>query len=359
MHRDVAARLLFVILLLVVGWAAFSVVAPFLAGFTWAAVLVATFRPFHRRLEAAFRGRQWAATLVVTVLVAAFVVVPVVLVAFQATQAGVAAFRWIQASYESGGADLAWAGRWPWLDDAVTHGKALVGLANVDLHAAIVAGLQRLANVVAATGPSLVGGAVGLAFSFVVMLVGIPLFFANAESITSAAAGMLPIPAADATRMIADLGAMTRSVFVSVGLTAAAQAALGGVALEVLGVPHAVPFTAAMFFLALLPAGTAVVWLPAAIWLALTGHTTKAILLIAWGGGVVSTIDNVLRPFLAGGDVKLSGVTLFLGMFGGMAAFGVVGLFLGPIVLYVFQELVAILRRDIYGEANTSSYVVP
>jgi predicted PurR-regulated permease PerM len=269
----------------------------------------------------------------------------------------VAALRWIQASYESGGADLALAGRWPWLDDAVTHGKAVVGLANVDLRAAAVAGLQRVATVVAATGPSLVGGAVGLLFSFVVMIFGLPLFFANANAITSAAAGLLPIPAADAARMIEDLGAMTRSVFVSVGLTAAAQAALGGLALGVLGVPHAVPFTAAMFFLALLPAGTAVVWLPAAIWLAATGHTTKAILLVAWGGGVVSTIDNVLRPFMAGGGVKLSGVTLFLGMFGGMAAFGLVGLFLGPIVLYLFQELVAILRRDIYGEAEKAEYV--
>src|SRR5512141_2966738 len=128
MHRDVTARLLFVILLLVVGWAAF---------------LVMTFRPFHGRLEAAFGGRQWTATLVVTVLVAAFVIVPVVFVAFQAAQAGLAAFRWIQA------------------------------------------GLQRLATFVAASAPSLVGGTAGLAFSFIVMLVGLPLFFANATHIKS------------------------------------------------------------------------------------------------------------------------------------------------------------------------------
>ena len=67
-----------------------------------------------------------------------------------------------------------------------------------------------------------------------------------------------------------------------------------------------------------------------------------------WGAGVVSTIDNVLRPLFAGQGAKVSGMTLFLGMFGGMAAFGLVGLFLGPILLYMTRELLAILRRDIY-----------
>jgi predicted PurR-regulated permease PerM len=150
---------------------------------------------------------------------------------------------------------------------------------------------------------------------------------------------------------------MTRSVCISVGLTAAAQAALGGVALWVLGVPLAVPFTAAMFFLALVPGGTGLVLLPAALWLAVDGHTTRALLLVVWAVGVVGTIDNVLRPLLVGGGVKLPGMTLFLGMFGGMAAFGIVGLFLGPIVLYVFQELLAILRRDIYGEKAKEEFV--
>jgi predicted PurR-regulated permease PerM len=132
------------------------------------------------------------------------------------------------------------------------------------------------------------------------------------------------------------------------GVTAAVQATLGGLALFVLGVPYAMPLTAVMFFCALLPAGTAIVWIPAAIWLATAGSMGKAIALAGWGAGVVSTIDNVLRPLFAGRGVNLSGMSLFLGMFGGVAAFGVVGLFLGPIVLYVARELLAILRRDIY-----------
>jgi predicted PurR-regulated permease PerM len=77
------------------------------------------------------------------------------------------------------------------------------------------------------------------------------------------------------------------------------------------------------------------------------------VFMVVWGGGVVGTSDNVLRPLLAGRGVKLDGITLFFGLVGGMAAFGLVGLFLGPIVLYTLRELVAILRRDVYAAVET------
>ena len=86
MYRDTTSRLLFVLLLLAVAWFAGQVIAPFIAGLTWAAVLVVTFRPFHRRLQRACGGRQWVAPRLLTLLVAAFVIVPVTLVAVQAVQ---------------------------------------------------------------------------------------------------------------------------------------------------------------------------------------------------------------------------------------------------------------------------------
>ena len=349
MNRSVTTRILFLILLLVVLGAAFQVIAPFLAGFTWAAVLVAAFRPFHRRLERTFGGRKWAATTTVTLLVAAFVVVPIVVAAVHAVQGGVDAVRWVEANYENGGSGLGLGERWPWVTVALERSKSLVGLADVDLRAKAMSALVALGNLVIAKGPALIGGMLGLAFSFAVMLVAMPVLFGNGERYSEAVADALPIPAEDARRIVGQLSVMTRAVFMSVGVTAAVQAVLAGLALLVLGVPYVVPLTAVMFFCAVLPAGTAVVWGPAAIWLAAIGHPWKAVLLVAWGGGVVSTIDNVLRPLLAGKGVTISGGLLFLGMFGGMAAFGIVGLFLGPIALYMSGELVAILRRDAYG----------
>jgi predicted PurR-regulated permease PerM len=357
MYRDTASRLLFVLLLLAVAWSAVRIVAPFIAGLTWAAVLVVTFRPFHRRLRAAFGGRDWPATTVVTLLVAAFVIVPVTAAAVQAFQGAVAGFEWAQSIRQGTAAGPSLVEAHPWLGDLVDQGKRLVGLANVDLRAMGVRALQGLAAFLAAAGPALVGGALGLGFSFLVMIVGVPVLFAHGEHMRDAIASALPMPLDDAQRILQDVGDMTRSVFISVGLTAAVQALLGVIGFVALGVPRPVTLGAVMFFMALIPGGVALVWVPVAIWLAANGHSWSALLMVLWGGGVIGTSDNILRPLLAGRGVKLSGVMLFLGMFGGMISFGIVGLFLGPMILYTLQELVGILRRDVYGKAEAARSV--
>ena len=139
---------------------------------------------------------------------------------------------------------------------------------------------------------------------------------------------------------------MTRTVFISVGFTALVQAGLGTIALLVLGVPNAFTLGAAMFFVALLPGGTALIWVPVAIWLGTNGHEWKAVILVAWGAGVISTIDNVLRPYFAKDGVKLPTMMLFLGLVGGLFAFGIVGLFVGPIVLYLLRELTTAMQQE-------------
>ncbi len=354
MNRDVTTRLLFVALLFVVVWSAIQVIAPFLGGFTWAAVLVVTFRPSHRRLARALHGKTWAATTILTLLVAAFVVVPISVAAVQAAKGGVAAFDWIQQQYQSADSSAGPPMLPPWLAGTLDNGKRLVGLDHVDLRAAAISGLQRVAQFLAVQAPVILGSTLGLVFSFLVMIAGMPILFSRGETLVEALASALPLPLEDARRILGDIGDMTRSVFVSVGLTAAVQAALAWAAFFALGVPRPVSLTAVMFFAAILPGGVVLVWAPVALWLAAAGHTGSALLMAGWGAGVVGTIDNVLRPLLAGRGVKIEGTTLFLGMIGGLIAFGLVGLFLGPILLFATTELVAILRRDIYADRPAS-----
>jgi predicted PurR-regulated permease PerM len=346
MKQDSTTRVLFAILLVFVLVVAYRVVEPFLSGFVWAAVLVATFNPFRNRLERHFGGRSKTATTVVTLLIASCVAVPILIAAAKALQEGIAATQWVVTNYRAGGMDLGLADRWPRLNGAIEHVKSLLGMGQVDLKATVVSGLEKLLQFVAQKGPALVGGALGMAFSFGVMLVAIPLLFTNRARITETLTGALPVPDEDAKRIVRELILLTRSMFTSVVLTAAVQAALGGAALLALGVPHVLSLTAVMFFCAVLPGGTAVVWVPAAIWLAANGHPAKAVILFIWGAGVVSTIDNVLRPLFAGKGVELPTTVLVFGTLGGMLAFGLVGLFLGPIVLYLARELVATLKHS-------------
>src|SRR5262249_59003655 len=109
---------------------------------------------------------------------------------------------------------------------AITKVKDLVGLANVDLNALGVNALKRVAAFVAVKGPALVGSAFGMGWSFLVMLGGMPLFFVHGQRFSRAIFEALPVPEADALRILGELRDMTRTVFISVGVTAAVQAAL-------------------------------------------------------------------------------------------------------------------------------------
>ena len=144
MNRDATNRVLFVILLIFVLVSAYRVIAPFVTGFTWAAVLVAAFRPVHERLKSALGGRVGAATAAVTLLVAAFVVMPLLAAAAAAVQGGMTAIQWIETGHLDGWLDLGLGDRWPWTNDAIDRAKALFGLETLDLKSMAVSGFVKI-----------------------------------------------------------------------------------------------------------------------------------------------------------------------------------------------------------------------
>jgi predicted PurR-regulated permease PerM len=98
--------------------------------------------------------------------------------------------------------------------------------------------------------------------------------------------------------------------------------------------------------------GTAVVWGPAVIWLFVDGHPIKALILLVWGAAVVSTADNLVRPYLVGRGVKMHTLLVFFGILGGIVAFGLIGVFLGPIVIALFLFLVEVARREYFEPSS-------
>jgi predicted PurR-regulated permease PerM len=144
-----------------------------------------------------------------------------------------------------------------------------------------------------------------------------------------------------------------RGMIVGAGLTALTQAALATVIYLALGVPRAPVLGALTFVCAFVPAvGTAVVWGPVAVGLALKGQVVKAIVLGALGALGISSIDNVLRPLMQrwGGNLQLPAFVLLLAAFGGLAAFGPKGLILGPLSLRLSVEVLTLAREA--REAN-------
>jgi predicted PurR-regulated permease PerM len=108
---------------------------------------------------------------------------------------------------------------------------------------------------------------------------------------------------------------------------------LGGLTFWALGLTAPVFWGVVMAVFCLLPLGAWIVWLPAAIWLMATGHVARGIVLIAVGAGIVSAVDNFLRPLLLAGRTKLNGLLMFISLLGGVSAFGILGIMLGPVIV--------------------------
>jgi predicted PurR-regulated permease PerM len=137
-------------------------------------------------------------------------------------------------------------------------------------------------------------------------------------------------------------------------MVAAVQGTLGGITFWLLGLPSPVTWGVVMTLLCTLPiVGAWLVWLPAAIGLAMSGDYTKAIILAIVGQFVISTIDGVLRPILVGQRAKLHELVIFFSVLGGLKYFGLLGILLGPVVMSIAYGLLSVLLQSQTGSGKT------
>ena len=179
--------------------------------------------------------------------------------------------------------------------------------------------------------------------SLFVMLFAMFFLLRDGHTLARQVRDLLPIPEAARDRLMTD----TRDLIIaSVGaglVVAAVQGTIGGITFWLLGIPAAVIWGVVMAFCSLIPlVGAALVWVPTALWLLLSGDVMRGIILILIGTFGIGLADNVLRPLLLAGRTTASGLVVFLGLLGGAAAFGFIGLVLGPIVLVTAGSLLRV-----------------
>jgi predicted PurR-regulated permease PerM len=182
------------------------------------------------------------------------------------------------------------------------------------------------------------------------------LFFMlrDGDAMSRALRDRLPFSEEENGRLIGD----TRDlVIASVGaglIVAAAQGLIGGVAFWLVGIGAPVFWGVVMAFSSLLPlVGAALVWVPAGIGLLLSGAIGRGVLMLLIGAFGISMADNVLRPLLLSGRTSISGLVIFFGLLGGAAAFGFIGLVIGPIILVTTARLLRSLRRPDLSDVSS------
>ena len=331
---DRLLRLAVIVALLV---ACFEILAPFLGAIVWGSIIAVTLFPVFVRLTAWFRGRRgWAATLI-ALLLFAFIVVPLVMI----------------------GASVATGVEW-----AIAHKFDMEELSNTRLPEWVV-GVplvgSRLEAWWTSVSPNLselvnqmlpyvkdsaiwllkrgtVAGAALLQLVVAIFIAAILL--ARHEASAGAVHGFAHRVGDDRGGQLLDLAARTvRSVSLGVIGSAFAQAVLSAIGFWVCGVPAVGVLGFLTFLVAVIQLPTLIVWVPAAIWLYYTGETGWAVALGLWGLLVINMIDNVLRPLLISQGAKLPLILIFIGVLGGLIAWGFLGLFIGPTILAVCYTL--------------------
>jgi predicted PurR-regulated permease PerM len=322
------------------------VLRPFLVPLLWAAILAYVTWPLYHRAALRTRRRELtAAGFASGVAIGLGIPVALILVnlAREITQIAGELIAWQQA-----GAPLP-----AWLTESEYARRALELARSSDFLKPERAGewLARGGNAVAGSIVSLASGLARNLFKFTVMLIGLYAFYASGERLVELGRRLAPLlfPVAPA-HFVESVGESVRAVMIGLTGTALAQGVLAGVGMAVAGVPSPFVLGTATALVAVLPGGSTTISLLAALWIGWQGHVGAAIGLAIWAVVVVGSMDNFLRPLLISGRVPISFIVVFLGILGGLSAFGVIGIFLGPVLLSVAFTLLNEFSRS--GEAR-------
>ncbi|MCX5724676.1 MAG: AI-2E family transporter [Nitrospirae bacterium] len=329
---------------------------PFLMPVLWAALLAHLTFPLHVRLTAFVRGREAVSASCLTLLVLALVVMPIsllgLLLAREASTAEQTIREWIASGALQQQFDQ--VRTWPVIG---IFSRRLGGgslLTPDSLEQGLLAASTFLSRFFLDQVGDLLKNAFLLVTDFFLMLFVLFFLLKDGKQWLAALQEVIPLESSHKQRIVDRMDQTIRAVVKGMGLTAIVQGLLAGLAYGALGMPFPVVLTAVTVMLAPLPfGGTALVWGPAGLYFLLVGPLWKALVLWGWGLGVVSMIDQFLRPWLIGQAVQIPVLFLVFSVLGGLALYGLIGLFVGPVLVSLLMTTIQIYREE-YQNADTT-----
>ena len=344
--RELAARR-FLFALLIASLALVGYVAwPLATALLLAAVLAVVLAPVQRRLTRWLGGRRGVAAGILVLAVLFLLVGPLLgLTAFLVKEAADGA-RFVVDTVRSEGV----SGLIEYLPGPLA-GYAQEALERLgDLGAFVQKQVtEQGARAAGAVAAALVATG-SLVFDLAMMLIALFFLLVSGRELVAWVDSVSPLRPGQTRELLDEFKKVAYAVIVATVATAAVQAVVAFVGYLIAKVPHPVFFGTITFFIALIPAiGAAGVCLFAALILLATGHPYMAIFLAAWGTVVVGLIDNVVKPYLIKGELEMGGAVVFFALIGGIGAFGMVGLLIGPLAVATFLTLLRMYRRDLIG----------
>lgn len=312
---------------------AFVVLQPFLVPVLWAGILVYVTWPFYLRLRARLPGQPNLSALLMTLLLALVLILPVVWVLLLMRSEAADVYQKLMAQVNQGHVELPpELRRLPWVGSRL---GAFFDRINAD-PAALQAEIRNATNWLMDHSADLLGGVGRNLAKMGFALLTVFFLYRDGEAVVlQVREVMLRMLGHRTEDYIEAIGATTRAVVYGIVLTAAAQGLLSGIGYAVAGVEGAVFLGAVTTLIAMVPFGTPFAWGSISIWLLVQGQVAAGIGLALWGTLVVSWVDNFIRPMVISSATRIPFLIVMFGVLGGLAAFGMVGLFVGPVILAV------------------------
>ena len=342
MNQAQMNRIPLIIMLVLISLLFFYLIRQFIMAILLAGIFSAMAQPIYKKFEEWFAGKKNLASLTTLLIVFLIIFLPLLavlgIVAQQAIRISQSVSPWIQK----------------WLAEPTAFGEMLKGLpfyGSLQQYQSVI--LQRLGEVVGGMSNALINYIQSITFStiysiflFFVFLYTMFFLLQDGKRVLERILYHLPLPGNIEQRLLERFTSVTRAAIKGTLVIGVIQGSLAGMAFWVVGIDSAVFWGTVMTFLSIIPAvGSALVWVPAVIVLAFSGEIFRAVGLLAFCGLLVGSVDNVLRPWLVGRDIRLHELMIFFSTLGGITMFGLVGFIIGPIIAALFVTI-----WDIYAE---------
>lgn len=325
----------------------FTILSPFLATLTWALAIGVITYPLYERFLKRCNGRETTAAGLMTLAVVVALILPLIGLIFILSQEAALAYQYLGGT---NGAHL------PALEDILRHPsvapwleavRPLTSSMNLELDAMLLPAVKKMLSGLLGYSSGIIKDFLGFLIKLILMV--ISLFFVYRDGMHFMGRFWLVVAIGEGLKstITGTIARVLKAVMYGIGLTCLVQGTLGGLGFWGAGLPSPILFGALMAVCALVPlVGTALVWLPGALYLLVQGEILKGVLLIVWGVLVVSSIDNVIRPLFISGKAKLPILLIALGVLGGILAFGITGVVAGPVILALCTVFFEACRED-------------
>ena len=334
-------RIIVIVLLGLLSYFVYRVFEPFLVALIWAVVLVVFFQRLHTRVRDRIMNPNLAA-LTTTLILTAILIIPVGFVFSLFTNQAIAVTQWVVEDWKHG---EGWRSMFAWLERLPLQFLPFE-IKLEDLRGFAIQNLRQWGVGLAERAGRVAQNVLGITVNLLVTLLACFYLFRDGPALMKTLRDIAPLDPDYRERLLTITENVLFASVLSSFAVAAVQGTLGGIAFWIVGVPGPALWGIVMMLASFIPfVGASIIWAPVALYFLFSGDYLKAGILVVVGVLVIGTVDNILRPILISGRVELNGLLVLISVVGGISAFGLLGIVLGPVLIAVAVAVLAAERE--------------